>query len=158
VRAAAQRLEIDLSRLTLGPKTGREAVGIDLADRPALNRLRNAAPSIAAAWFLLCGRAVSVPCEPEAYDMIVDMSDGLRRVQVKSSTSRDARGAWNVRIGHRPDGSPKAADFIPYGPDQVELFFVVDGDLLLSAAAGGPGYRHNARYARRAGPSGSLGA
>jgi PD-(D/E)XK endonuclease len=141
VRAAARRLGIELSRLTLGPKVGREAIGIDLPGRPALDHLRNAAPSIAAAWFLLCGRAVSVPCEPEAYDMIVDLPDGLRRVQVKSATSRDARGAWNVRIGHRPDGSPKAADFVPYRADEMDLFLVVDGDLLLylipvSAVAG----------------------
>jgi hypothetical protein len=141
VRAAARRLGIELGRLTLGPKAGREAIGVDLSDRPALDHLRNAAPSIAAAWFLLCGRAVSVPCEPEAYDMIVDLPDGLKRVQVKTATSRHARSAWNVRIGHRPDGSPKAADFIPYGPDEVDLFLVVDGDLLLylipaSAAAG----------------------
>jgi hypothetical protein len=141
VRAAARRLGIELSRLTLGPKVGREAIGTDLPGRPALDHLRNAAPSIAAAWFLLCGRAASVPCEPEAYDLIVDLPDGLRRVQVKSATSRDARGAWNVRIGHRPDGSPKAADFVPYGADEVDLFLVVDGDLLLylipaSAVAG----------------------
>jgi hypothetical protein len=131
VRAAARRLGIELSRLTLGPRVGREAIGIDLPGCPALDHLRNAAPSIAAAWFLLCGRAVSVPCEPEAYDMIVDLPDGLKRVQVKSATSRVARGAWNVGIGHRPDGSPKAADLIPYDPDEVDLFFVVDGDLLL---------------------------
>lgn len=63
--------------------------------------------------------------------MIVDLPDGLRRVQVKSATSRDVRGAWNVRIGHRPDGSPKAADFVPYRADEMDLFLVVDGDLLL---------------------------
>jgi hypothetical protein len=131
VRAAARRLGIELSIVTLGPKAGRETIGIDLSECPALDHLRNAAPSIAAGWFLLCGRAVSVPCEPEPYDMIVDLPDGLRRVQVKSTTSRDARGAWNVRVGHRPDGSPKAADFIPYSADEVDLFFVVDGDLLL---------------------------
>jgi hypothetical protein len=131
VRAAAGRLAVDLGRLTLGPKAGREAIGIDLLSRPALDHLRNAAPSIAAAWFLLCGRAVSVPCEPNAYDVIADLPDGLKRVQVKSATSRDARGAWNVRIGHRPDGSPKTADCIPYDTDEVDLFFVVDGDLML---------------------------
>jgi PD-(D/E)XK endonuclease len=140
VRSAARRLGLELGNITLGPKTGREAIGIDLSVRPALDHLRRAAPSIAAAWFLLCGRAVSVPCEPVAYDMVVDLPDGLRRVQVKSATSR-VRGTWNVRIGHRPDGSPKAADFIPYGRDEVELFFVVDGDLLLhlipAAAAAG---------------------
>ena len=131
VRAAARRLGVELGRVTLGPKTGREAIGIDLPDRPALDHLRNAAPSIAAMWFLLCGCAVSTPCEPEAYDLIVDLPDGLKRVQVKSTTSRDARGNWTARIGHRPDGSPKTADFVPYDADEVELFLIVDGDLLL---------------------------
>jgi PD-(D/E)XK endonuclease len=141
VRAAAQRLGLELGNITLGPKTGRQTIGIDLSTQPALAHLRHAAPSIAAAWFLLCGRAVSTPNEPQPYDLIVDMPDGLKRVQVKSGTSRDARGNWLGRIGHRPDGSPKVSDFIPYGPDEVEVFFVVDGDLLLylipaSAAAG----------------------
>jgi hypothetical protein len=131
VRAAARRLGVDLGRVTLGPKTGPETIGIDLPDRPALNRLRNAAPSIAAGWFLLCGCGVSIPCEPEAYDLVVDLPDGLKRVQVKSTTSRDARGNWIARIGHRPDGSPKAADLIPYGADNVDLVLIVDGDVLL---------------------------
>jgi hypothetical protein len=141
VRAAAQRLGLELGNITLGPKTGRQSIGIDLSARPALAHLRHAAPSIAAAWFLLCGRAVSTPNEPQPYDLIVDMPDGLKRVQVKSGTSRDARGNRLGRIGHRPDGSPKVSDFVPYGPGEVELFFVVDGELLLylipaSAAAG----------------------
>jgi hypothetical protein len=72
-----------------------------------------------------------VPCEPEVYDLIVDLQDGLKRVQVKSTTSHDARGNWTARIGHRPDGSPKSADFIPYGVDELDLFLIVDGDLLL---------------------------
>jgi len=131
VRAAAWRLGLELGNITLGPKTGRQTIGIDVSVRPALDHLRHAATSIAAAWFLLCGRPVSTPNEPAPYDLIVDMPDGLKRVQAKSATSRDARGNWIGRIGHRPDGSPKAADFIPYGPDEVELFFVVDGDLLL---------------------------
>lgn len=131
VRAAAQRLGLELGTITLGPKTGRQTIGFDLSARPALAHLRHAAPSIAAAWFLLCGRAVSTPNEPQPYDLIVDMPDGLKRVQVKSGTSRDARGNWLGRIGHRPDGSPTVSDFVPYRPDEVELFFVLDGDLLL---------------------------
>lgn len=131
MRAAAQRLGLELGTITLGPKTGRQTIGFDLSARPALAHLRHAAPSIAAAWFLLCGRAVSTPNEPQPYDLIVDMPDGLKRVQVKSGTSRDARGNWLGRIGHRPDGSPTVSDFVPYRPDEVELFFVLDGDLLL---------------------------
>jgi hypothetical protein len=43
-----------------------------------------------------------------------------------------------VRIGHCPDGSPKAADLICYTAEEVDSFFVVDGDLrlyLIPAAA-----------------------
>jgi len=131
VRAAARRLGVELGRFTLGPKTGRQAIGIDLPDKPGLGYLRNAAPSIAAAWFLACGRGVSVPSEPEPYDLVVNAPNGLQRVQVKTTTCRDVRGNWTVRIGHRPDGSPCTADLVPYGPDEVDLFLIVDGDLLL---------------------------
>jgi PD-(D/E)XK endonuclease len=131
VRAAARRLGVELGHFTLGPKTGREAIGIDLPDEPGLGYLRNAAPNIAAAWFLACGRGVSTPCEPEAYDLVVDTPDGLQRVQVKTTTSRDARGNWGARIGHRPDGSPRGADLVPYRADEVDQFLIVDGDLLL---------------------------
>jgi hypothetical protein len=131
VRTAARRLGVELGRFTLGPKTYGDAIGIDLPDQPGLANLRNAAPSIAATWFLACGRAVSAPCEPEAYDLVADTPGGLKRVQVKSTTSRDGRGNWIARIGHRPDGSPSTADLTPYKTDEVDLFFIVDGDLLL---------------------------
>jgi hypothetical protein len=131
VRAAARRLGLDLGNITLGPKTGPEAIGIDLSAGPSLDRLRNAAPSVAASWFLLCGRPVSTPNESQSYDLVVDMPVGLKRVQVKSATSRDARGNWIAHIGHRPDGSPKSADLVPYTVDEVDLFFIVDGNLLL---------------------------
>jgi hypothetical protein len=131
VRAAARRLGVELGRFTLGPKTGRQAIGIDLPEKPGLGYLRNAAPSIAAAWFLACGRAVSIPTEPEVYDFVVGARSGLQRVQVKTTTSCDARGNWIVRIGHRPDGSPCTADLVPYTADEVDFFMIVDGDLLL---------------------------
>jgi PD-(D/E)XK endonuclease len=130
VRSAARRLGVEL-RVSLGPKVGRQAIDVDLPDRPEPECLRKAAPSIAAAWFMLCGGVVSTPGEGAAYDLIVDMPSGLTRVQVKSTTLRDARGGWFARIGHRPDGSPRTADLVPYDIGEVDLFLVVDGDLRL---------------------------
>jgi hypothetical protein len=138
VRAALRRMGVEHGQISLGPRTGPEAIGIELPDPAALSNLRNAAPSIAATWFLLCGHAVATPCEGQPYDLVVELPDGLKRVQVKSTTSRDARGGWVVRIGHCPDGSPKAADLICYTAEEVDSFFVVDGDLrlyLIPAAA-----------------------
>lgn len=131
IRSAARRLGVNLDHLTLGPKAGPDATGLDLPERLAPDRLTSAAPSIAAGWFLLCGLAVSTPNEPELYDLVVHMPQGLKRVQVKATTSRDSRGCWTVRIGHRPDGSSSNADFLAYEADEVDLFFIVDGDLLL---------------------------
>jgi hypothetical protein len=141
VRTALRRLGVVLDQITLGPKVGPEATGIDLPDRPALARLRNAAPCIAATWFVLCGQPVAIPCEAEPYDLVVDLPDGLKRLQVKTTTARDARGGWIARIGHRPDGSPKTADLVCYAADEADLFLVIDGDLRLyliprSAVAG----------------------
>lgn len=129
--AAAKRLGLSLENLQVGPKAGRDAIGFDLPSGPLPDRLSAAAPSIAAAWFLLCGLAVSMPSEPEAYDLVIDMPDGLKRVQVKSASTRDGRGSWVGLVGHRPDGPPKAADLVAYDADDVDLFFVVDGDMLL---------------------------
>jgi PD-(D/E)XK endonuclease len=138
VRTALGRLGIEVGRISLGPRVGRDAIGIELPERAALGNLRHAAPNIAASWFLLCGHAVATPCEWQPYDLVVELPGGLKRVQVKTTTSRDARGGWVVRIGHCPDGSPKAADLICYTTEEVDAFFLVDGDLqfyLIPAAA-----------------------
>ncbi|MBO0831927.1 MAG: hypothetical protein J2P28_08650 [Actinobacteria bacterium] len=131
VQRAARRLGLRLDHFALGPKAGREAVRITLPVRIALDGLTTAAPSIAAAWFLFCGCEVSAPIAPASYDLVVSISGALKRVQVKSTTCRDKRASWVVRVGHRPQGSPLTTDFIPYDVDDVDLFFIVDGDLLL---------------------------
>lgn len=134
IHAAARRLSLDLRHLGSGingPKVGCSAIDAYLLCQPSLGRLRNAAPSISAAWFLLCGCAVSTPCEPEVYDLVVHLAGRLNRVQVKTTTARDSRGSWIVRIGHRPGGSSHAADFIPYAGGELDSFFVIDGDMML---------------------------
>jgi hypothetical protein len=77
VKAHARRLGLDLSRLQ-APESGRPAIP-DLT--PDLKRLRDAAASIAAAWFLLCGHNASIPIEPTLYDLLVSMPDGIKRAQ-----------------------------------------------------------------------------
>lgn len=49
---------------------------------------------------------------------------------MKSTTLRDRHGSWLVRVGHRPDGSPTKAGLVACDAD-VDLFLIVDGDLLL---------------------------
>jgi hypothetical protein len=126
VRAHALRLGLDVSHL------GREAVQI--ADpcelEPDLAHLRRAAESLAATWFMLCGRNVAFPVEPDAYDLLVDMPDGPKRVQVKTTTFKGKDG-WMAQIGRRPYSTGNNALLVPYDPEIIELFFIVDGDLAM---------------------------
>ncbi len=126
VKAHALRLLLDTSHLQ------RVAVDDELpADlftsgtQPSM--LRVAAGSIATAWFLLRNMAVSVPVEPEIYDLLVTMPDGIQRVQVKSTTHRTKSGAWEVGVGRRPYVLDKTAKKIPYDPGSIDYFFIIDG-------------------------------
>jgi hypothetical protein len=92
--------------------------------------LRRAAESLAATWFVLCGRNVAFPVEPDTYDLLVDMPDGLKRVQVKTTTFKSKDG-WLAQIGRRPYSIGNNAALVPYDPDVIDLFFIVDGDLAL---------------------------
>ena len=131
VLRAASRLGVSLHHLRLGPKCGPEAIDVDLSQGAGRMFVRRAAQGIATAWFLLRGCTVSTPCEPAIYDLIVDLPDGLKRVQVKSTTALGTRGSWLVRIGHRPDGASHIAKLVPYGTSELDLFFIVDGDMAL---------------------------
>jgi hypothetical protein len=126
VKAHALRLGLDVSHL------GRPA--LRPADRcelePDLTHLRRAAESLAATWFILCGRNVAFPVEPDAYDLLVDMPDGPKRVQVKTTTFKGKDG-WMVQIGRRPYSIGNNALLVPYDPEIIELFFIVDGDLAM---------------------------
>jgi hypothetical protein len=123
IKSHAARLGLDLSHLsTVGPVLpATEVPPVDLAN------LRSAAPSIALTWFTLRGQPPSVPLEPQRYDMVVETSRGFKRVQVKSTTFF-ANGAWQVGVSHRPDKNGKRE---PYSPDDVDLFFIIDGEMNL---------------------------
>jgi hypothetical protein len=125
VKAHAVRLGLDVSHLMP------VKADVELADdlfldgaQPAM--LRVAAPLIAAAWFAIRAMPVAVPTEPEVYDLLVTMPEGIRRVQVKSTTQRTSSGSWQVEVGRRPYVMDKSAGKIPYDPDLIDFFFILD--------------------------------
>jgi hypothetical protein len=96
VKAHAIRLGLDLSLLEnpLGNSAGPAEA------QPDLRYLRDAATSLAASWFSLCGFSVAIPAEPTVYDLLVDMQEGIKRVQVKTTTCCSKDG-WAVVVGRR---------------------------------------------------------
>jgi len=94
VKAHALRLSLDLSHLEDQP---REAPS-RLQAKPALRNLREAATSLAACWFSLCGFNPAIPVEPAVYDLLVSMPDGIKRVQVKTTTYHGKHG-WMIQAG-----------------------------------------------------------
>lgn len=124
VRAHALRLGLDISHLRRPEIPAADPCEL----KPDLAHLRRAAESLAATWFMLCGRNVAFPVEPDSYDLLVDMPDGPKRVQVKTTTFKTKDG-WLVQIGRRPYSMGNNALLVPYDPEIIELFFIVDGDL-----------------------------
>lgn len=126
VKAHALRLRLDLSRLT---KQLRETSG-EAPLKPALPNLRQAATSLAASWFALCGCVPAIPIEPTVYDLLVSTPDGIKRVQVKTTTYNGKTG-WQVGVGRRPYSIGNRERQVPYDPELIDWFFIVDGDLAM---------------------------
>ena len=126
MKTHAIRLRLDISHLepTPDPVTDPDVYGCEV--RP--EALRKAATPIATAWFMLRSMSVAVPVEPEVYDLLVTTPRGVQRVQVKSTTFKAPTGSWEVGIGHRPYTLDKLAAKVPYDPDSLDYFFIVDGD------------------------------
>ena len=97
---------------------------------PARGRLREAGGAIAGAWFLLCGYNVSFPIEPALFDLLAAMPGGVKRVQVKTTTCNTKDG-WMVSVGRRPYSPGNRAGLVPYDPEEIDYFFIVDGELRL---------------------------
>ena len=125
VKAHAVRLGLDLSRLG--------GLGTDVLAQPVfkpdMKHLREAGTAIAAMWFLLCGYNASIPIEPALYDLLVSMPDGIKRVQVKTTTYNKV--GWAVSVGRRPYSTDNRGPLVPYDPDLLDLFFILDGDLTM---------------------------
>jgi hypothetical protein len=79
---------------------------------------------------MLRGCAVSFPAEPTVYDLLADAPQGLMRVQVKTTTSTHKNG-WQVGVGHHPDTHSKKGQLLAYSPDEIDLFFIIDGDMTM---------------------------
>lgn len=124
IRAHAARLDIDLSHLATvdrGVTPFEGALPVDM------ERLRDAAPSLAKFWFAMRRWSPSEPSEPRQYDLVVESPQGFKRVQVKSTTAFHAKErSWRVSICRRTENKKRRQ---PYGPDEVDLFFVIDGAL-----------------------------
>ena len=125
IKAHAMRLGLDLSRL--------QAVGKDEiaspGPKPDIRRLRDAGAAIAATWFLLCGCNTAIPVEPTVYDLLVSMPEGIKRVQVKTTTYN--KDGWQVQVGRRPYSVGNRGLLVPYDPDALDFFFILDGDLTM---------------------------
>jgi PD-(D/E)XK endonuclease len=125
VKAHAIRIGLDLSRL--------DGLDRDETLRPVFNpnmkHLREAGTAIATMWFLLCGYNTSIPIEPALYDLLVAMPDGIKRVQVKTTTFN--KNGWLVRVGRRSYSVGNRGPLVPYDPDLIDLFFILDGDLTM---------------------------
>jgi hypothetical protein len=126
VKSHAIRLGLDFAHFGSGRSVDSESSTL----RPHLKHLREAGPSVAASWFTLCGCSVLFPIEPATYDLVVSMPDGLKRVQVKTTTSNSANG-WQAGVARRPYSAGATAPRVPYDPEVIDLFFIIDGDLTM---------------------------
>ena len=117
LRGHAARLNLEVGHLAPIPVTP-----IDQELAPSIEHLDRAGSLIAAAWFTLSGLSVSWPLEPSRYDLVVGSTAGLRRIQVKTTTAR-AGNTWKVYL------STSRRRRRTYSPDEIDDFFVIDGDL-----------------------------
>ena len=129
IRGHAARLGLDSTHLAPPRKP---QTPIDL--RPQRANLARAGSLMAAAWFELCGCSVSWPLKPCRYDLLVWTGAAAQRIQVKTTTVKQG-GSWTAWISN--SGRARAT----YGPDEIDYFFVIDGDfgyyLIPVAAVGG---------------------
>jgi hypothetical protein len=65
--------------------------------------------------------SVSWPLEPARYDLLVWQAEAAVRTQVKTATTKRGR-SWAVWL------STTGRVRRPYSPDEVDQFFVIDGD------------------------------
>jgi hypothetical protein len=128
VKGHAVRLSLDIAHL----EPSEHVVPCSFNSlRPDASMLRLASEAFAAAWFAVRGRSPAVPIHPAPYDLLVTFPDGVKRVQVKTTTYRAPSGSWTVGIGRRPYALDATASREPYDPDELDYFFVIDGDAVV---------------------------
>jgi hypothetical protein len=118
VRAHAARLGFDTSHFNHAgaprPQAHTEA---------RLDYLRTAGSTLAAAWFMLRGQQVLWPLEPCRYDLAVRSHGQFQRVQVKTATRRN-EGTFVASLSNS-----RRVGQVVYDVDEIDSFFVIDGDL-----------------------------
>lgn len=62
---------------------------------------------------------------------MVTFPAGVQRLQVKSTTYRGADGKWQVGIGRHPYSSERGEGKVPYDPDSIDAFVIVNGEGLI---------------------------
>lgn len=149
VRAHALRLGIDTAHLNAWSKPN---PGFRLALVPSERHLARAGSMLAASFFTLAGHEVCWPLEPCRYDLALRADGRLERVQVKT-TSQRLNGKWPVSIA-------TSADKGPYDPDDIDDFFIIDGELNyflipISVVAGRTGISLSAYQAFKVGNAGA---
>lgn len=127
VRVKGHAVRLGLSYGHLAERQHKTATILDLSpDRAMLPR---AAEQFASAWFSVRGVTVAKPEQPTPYDLLIGIDREHYRVQVKTTRFRAAHGTWVVNIGRRPYALDKTASRVPYDPDELDYFFIIDGDL-----------------------------
>ncbi|MCL2731568.1 MAG: hypothetical protein FWE15_16260, partial [Actinomycetia bacterium] len=72
------------------------------------------------------------PAAPATFDLLACIQNGVKRVQEKNTTTWDKhRKSWLACIGRRPHSEGNRAPLVPYDPDEIDLFFIIDGDLTM---------------------------
>jgi hypothetical protein len=119
LKGHAARLGLDATHFS----TAREvtAPGVPPA-KPDLEHLPRAGSLLAAACLALSGYDISWPLEPCRYDLLAGRDGRIVRVQVKTTRWWSA-GGWVVALSSTSGGRRT------YDPDDIDYFFVIDGDL-----------------------------
>ncbi len=117
IRGHAARLGLDTTHLRIPKKSQPATANM----QPQLSNLARAGSLMAAAWFELCGWFVSWPLEPCRYDLLVSRDGITHRIQVKTTTVKQG-ASWTVWI------SSAGGRRTTYDPDEIDYFFIVDGD------------------------------
>lgn len=138
LKGHAARLRVDAAHLVQDPPPLE-----DVHEAPDLTNLCRAGSMLGAAWLTLCGYDVSWPLEPCCYDLMAQRAGNILRVQVKTTRLR-VGDSWKVSL------STGGSEHRTYDPDQIDYFFIVDGDLsyylIPVAAVGGLKAIHLSNY------------
>ncbi|GAA1865701.1 hypothetical protein GCM10009687_36410 [Asanoa iriomotensis] len=132
MKRAAVQLGVDTSHLpdAANARVIHPSSAIPFARQAADERLRSAAIGEAVSWFLRRGYTPSLPVEPTRYDIVVESDEGLKKVQVKTTT-RQKGGRFQVGVSRMEYRAVAASTTnvrrvrATYTCEDVDFFFVI---------------------------------